>query len=92
MHSSENEKARYQRMIVPIVKMKRGERGIIVQINGGFGFQSNIKARGVRKGKTLIVKEIQPWGGPVLIDVDGEEMALGRGMAQKILIEVEKKE
>ena len=75
-------------MIISLLKMERGERGKIVRLEGGKGFQGNMRARGIREGKMLVVKQIQPWGGPVLINVEGEEVALGRGMAEKIFIDI----
>jgi len=78
-------------MNVPLLSMKRGDRGRIAQIIGGAGFQSNLRARGIREGKMIIVQQIQPWGGPVLINVEGEQVALGRGMAHNIIVDVPRK-
>jgi ferrous iron transport protein A len=75
-------------MKVPLLSMKRGDRGRIARLIGGPGFQSNLRARGIREGKMIIVIQIQPWGGPVLINVEGEQVALGRGMAHNIIVDI----
>jgi len=75
-------------MKVPLLSMKRGDRGRIAQLIGGAGFQSNLRARGIREGKIIIVQQVQPWGGPVLINVEGEQVALGRGMAHNIIVDI----
>ncbi|GEM_PF-1920910 len=39
---------------------------------------------GLRKGKSIQVKARQPWGGPVLVEVDGRRAALDRRIARLI--------
>jgi DtxR family Mn-dependent transcriptional regulator len=42
--------------------------------------------RGIRPGAELRVIEVQPFGGPVTVEVDGAEHALGGGLAQKMRV------
>jgi DtxR family Mn-dependent transcriptional regulator len=44
--------------------------------------------RGVRPGARLEVVGSEPFGGPVFVDVDGREVALGGALAEKIRIEL----
>jgi ferrous iron transport protein A len=88
MQLARKRRAKEAGAIVPLTEMIRGEQGTIARLDGGKGFQSNLRARGVREGKKVVVKEVQPWGGPVLINVEGEEVALGRGMAERIVVNV----
>ena len=44
---------------------------------------------GLHPGDSLRVLRIAPMGGPVLVEINGREVALGRGVAQKIFVEVE---
>ena len=44
--------------------------------------------RGVRPGARLEVVGSEPFGGPVFVDVDGRELALGAALAEKIRIEL----
>jgi DtxR family transcriptional regulator, Mn-dependent transcriptional regulator len=43
--------------------------------------------RGIRPGAELRVIEVQPFGGPVTVEVDGREHALGGRLAQKMRVE-----
>jgi DtxR family Mn-dependent transcriptional regulator len=43
--------------------------------------------RGIRPGARLRVTDIQPFGGPVFVEVGGGEHALGGGLAKKMRVE-----
>jgi DtxR family Mn-dependent transcriptional regulator len=43
--------------------------------------------RGIRPGAELRAIEVQPFGGPVTVEVDGRQHALGGGLAQKMRVE-----
>jgi DtxR family Mn-dependent transcriptional regulator len=43
--------------------------------------------RGIRPGVRLRVTEVQPFGGPVLVEVGGREHALGGTLARKMRVE-----
>jgi len=49
---------------------------------------AKLKQYGLYKGDFLSVIRIAPLGGPVLIEVNGREIALGREIAEKILVEL----
>ena len=61
-----------------------GEMARIVAIGGGRGLRQKLFLRGLLEGKT--VRVISNYG-PVTVDVDRSVVAIGRGMAQKILVE-----
>ena len=44
---------------------------------------------GLYQGDLMCVVRIAPLGGPILIEVNGREIALGREIAEKILVEPE---
>lgn len=44
---------------------------------------------GLHAGDHLHVLRAAPLGGPLLVEVNGREVALGRAVAEKILVEVE---
>jgi ferrous iron transport protein A len=75
-------------MEIPLTNLKQGQKAKIVRLEGGRGFQRNVRSRGIREGKTLEVVTRHPLGGPIVIEIDGRETALGRGMAKKIIVEV----
>ena len=72
--------------------MKRGDTGIVVEIRGGMGATQRIRSMGIRIGKKIKKGEAHFWRGPQTILVDNFKIAVGFGMASKIMIEVEKDE
>jgi ferrous iron transport protein A len=44
---------------------------------------------GIREGKRLKVVAIHPFAGPLVLDIDGREITLGRSIARRIMVKVE---
>ncbi len=63
-------------------------RGTLTRFAGNPGFVRKLRTIGIREGKTLTVVARHPLGGPVVIEVDGREVTLGRGMARKVIVDV----
>ena len=76
-------------MKIPLINMRTGQTGRICGLEGGLGFQQNLRSRGIREGKILEIVTTHPIGGPIVIKIDGMETAVGRGMARRILVEVD---
>lgn len=76
-------------MELPLTQLREGQKGKITRLIGGQGFQRNIRSRGIREGKILEIVTRHPLRGPIVIEIDGRETAIGRGMAERIIIEVE---
>ncbi len=74
-------------MMISLVNLGEGEKGRIESIQGGFGFVRNLRARGIREGKIVEIVAKHPLRGPIVISIDGRETTIGRGMAEKILVE-----
>lgn len=47
-----------------------------------------LESMGIRKGRHIRKIANQPFGGPVVIEVDSMKISLGRNIAQKIEVEV----
>jgi ferrous iron transport protein A len=60
-----------------------GEMAQIVAIEGGRGLRQKLFLRGLFEGK--MVRVISNYG-PVTVEVDRNVVAVGRGMAQKIIV------
>jgi ferrous iron transport protein A len=60
-----------------------GEMARIVAIGGGRGLRQKLYLRGLFEGK--VVRMISNYG-PVTVEVDRSVVAIGRGMAQKIIV------
>jgi Fe2+ transport system protein FeoA len=74
-------------MEVPLSRLKRGERGIIKYLQGGFGIQRKMTSLGLIVGKKIKVLSAQPFRGPIVISIDNIKIAIGRGMANRIIVE-----
>jgi ferrous iron transport protein A len=60
----------------------------IKSLGGGFSWEKKFESLGIRRGRKLRKIACQPFGGPVVIEVDGSKISLGRGIASKIEVEV----
>ncbi|MBN2602859.1 MAG: ferrous iron transport protein A [Candidatus Thermoplasmatota archaeon] len=70
-----------------LAHLNQSQRGRIVEIKGGFNFQRKMCTMGLREGSILRVVSKQPFMGPITIAVGNCHMTIGRGMAQKIVVE-----
>ena len=71
--------------MVPLSFLPEGGTAVIVDFYGGRNMITRLMAMGLTVGtKIRIVKSTGP--GPVLIEVRGTRLALGRGVATKILV------
>jgi ferrous iron transport protein A len=43
---------------------------------------------GVRTGSTLTVHRRAPMGGPILVESAGSTVAIGRGLARKVTVQI----
>jgi len=76
---------------ITIAQMEAGQSGRIIDVAGGHGLVRRLEAMGVRPGKRITKVSSMFMRGPVTIQVDRAQLALGFGMAKKILIELEHK-
>ncbi len=77
-------------MITALKDMAEGQQGEIVNYEGGLNFRLKLQDLGLHKGNNIKIKRNGKFSGPVLVEVMGREIALGRGIAEKVLIEVDK--
>lgn len=68
--------------------MESGESGVIVSIGGGKHMLRRLDSLGMRIGVEVRKVSAQLMRGPVTVQVGGTQLAIGFGMAQRILVEV----
>jgi len=73
---------------ISLAQMRSGQRGKIVEINGGYGLARKLDALGIRVGKEITKVSAQWMRGPVLLRQDNTQAAVGFGMASKVLVEL----
>ena len=69
--------------------LKSDEGGRIAQIDGGHGVVNRLAALGIRPGRRIMKLNSGFMSGPVTIQIDRAQVAIGFGLAKRILIEVE---
>jgi ferrous iron transport protein A len=70
-------------------QMRAGQSGKVVQISGGPGLVRRLNALGIRPGKRITKISSMFMRGPVTIQIDRTQAAVGHGMAAKIFVEVD---
>jgi ferrous iron transport protein A len=66
-------------------------KGITVRIidyRGGKGVGHKLRQLGLYPGREIVILRYAPLGGPVMIDAQGRSVALGRGIASRVEVEV----
>ena len=69
--------------------MQPGQSGAVVQIQGGFGLADRLNALGIIPGKRITKISSMIARGPVTIEVDRAQVAIGFGMANRIIVELD---
>lgn len=78
-----------QNMQLTLGQMGAGQTGTIVRIVGGRVLNRRLEALGIRPGKKVTKISTMLFNGPVTLRTDHTQVAVGFGMAQKILIEID---
>jgi len=60
----------------------------IKSLTGNFGWVKRLESMGVREGQKVRKIACQPFGGPVVVEIGGCCVSMGRGIASKINVEV----
>ena len=71
----------------PLTHLSYKGEAKIIRILGGHGLQRRLRVMGVREGQKIKIISIQPFHGPLTVAINGCQMTLGRGMAQRIIVE-----
>lgn len=73
--------------VMPLVEVSAGELVRVVDILGGCGIALRLEALGIRPGTSIIKRSEMFMRGPVTVEAHGAQIAIGYGMASKILVE-----
>ena len=71
--------------MMPLSMVSQGEQVQVVAIRAGWGLQRRLAEMGLNPGVQIRVMNSQR-PGPVVIDVRGSRLALGYGIAHKIMV------
>ena len=88
------ERRNSERREVPLTALRDGETGTLTSVRTGhgrgWGLEKRLMDMGLTPGTRVTVVKSVPFHGPLEILVRGSRLALGRGMAERIFVEIEK--
>ncbi len=70
-----------------LCEIQQGSQAKIVSIGGGRTAQQQLRELGLFPGDTVRVLRRAAFQGPLLIECRGTQIALGRGVAAKVVVE-----
>jgi ferrous iron transport protein A len=73
-----------------LTALKAGTTGTVVAIEGGAMLSKRLDALGIRPGVNITKRSSQLLRGPVTIVVGNAQVAIGHGMAKRILMNVKR--
>jgi len=68
--------------------MESGNCARFVSVEGGKRLTGTLRQYGFYPGEQIRVIRIAPFGGPVLVEINQREIALGRTVAGKVRVEL----
>jgi len=71
--------------MTPLTAVNPGQEVTLIDIKGGRGLRSKLYSMGLIPGVKLTI--VGNRGGPIMIAVNDTRLALGFGMARKIMVE-----
>ena len=80
----------HQNEQLPLAEMRTGQTGTVVGVMGGHGLIRRLDALGIRPGRKVTKLSSTLFSGPVILRVNNTQVAVGFGMARKIIVEVDK--
>lgn len=72
---------------IPLSLLKDGDIALVAAVNGGRAFSRRLAELGIHAGGLL---KVIKGGGPVILDVKGQRLVIGRGMAHKVMVKEHK--
>jgi len=72
--------------LLTLSQLKSGQSGTVVEIQGGRRLINRLNALGIIPGKRITKTSSMLMRGPVTIEVDRVEVAIGFGMANKVIV------
>lgn len=76
-------------MTLSLVQMKAGQSGTILSVGRGRGLERKLYSLGLHPGKKITKISSVFHGGPVIVQVDRTQLAVGYGKALRVLVEVD---
>jgi ferrous iron transport protein A len=72
-----------------LLQFSPGDSVRVIDFYGGINLRSKLIQYGIHPGDCLRLLRKAPLGGPLLVECNEREIALGRGVADKIIVEID---
>ena len=72
---------------IPLDDVGQNKKAKVVDIRGGWGEKRRLSQMGIHPGDVVTVVRYGALGGPMVIEVHGFQLALGRGIASQVFVE-----
>jgi len=70
-----------------LTQLKAGEKAVFKEVLGGWGIKNKLEAMGITPGVVITKISAQLMRGPVVIKAGETELAIGFGMAKRMIVE-----
>ena len=80
-----------EKKLISINQMRAGQSGLIMQLIGGRLLSARLESLGIRPGTRITKISSMLFKGPVTVRFNGTQVALGFGMANKVMVEPDAK-
>jgi len=75
-------------MTMTLDAIKENQKVKVIRVSGGWGIRQRLGCLGIHPGDMITIKKSAIMRGPILINIHGNQVALGRGIASRIFVEV----
>ena len=69
-----------------LLQVEIGKTVRVVSFDGGRKLEHKLRQLGILPGNCARIIRFAPLGGPVLVEVEGRSIAIGRGVASRIFV------
>lgn len=73
---------------INLTQINQGETAVVIDIRGGYGLSRRLETMGIKPGVTITKVSSQLMRGPITIQVGNSRIAIGFGMARKIIVKI----
>jgi ferrous iron transport protein A len=68
-------------------QINENRKARVIDIQGGAGIRQRLSQMGIHPGDEITMLRFGALRGPILIEIHGSQVALGRGIASRIIVE-----
>ena len=70
-----------------LLDLPKGKTAKIIDYRGGRNVDFKLRQLGLSPGRMVKVLRYAPMGGPLMLEIEGRSVAIGRGIAARVQIE-----